>query len=215
MPIAAKICGISTPETIDAAVQHGASHIGLNFFAASPRFVAFGQATSLAMRVPDHIGRVGVFVDPDDTLVDAAITAGRLSALQLHKIAPARAAALASRTGLPIWVAIAVRTRVDLDAARDFVTAAHMILFDAKTPEDAQLPGGMGVRFDWGLLDGFRHQLPWALSGGLDALNVGDAIRQTRTPMVDVSSGVETAPGIKDIDKIAAFLKAASHHERA
>ncbi|OYX39074.1 phosphoribosylanthranilate isomerase [Sphingomonas sp. 32-62-10] len=208
MPASAKICGLSTPDTVDAAVSHGAAHIGFVFFAASPRDLAFGQATGLAARVPDHVGRVGVFVDPDDALIDAAINAGKLTALQLHKAAPARAAALRSRTGLEIWAAVAVRARTDLDAARSFDGAADRILYDAKTPEGSALPGGMGVRFDWALLDGFPHPLPWALSGGLDATNVGEAIHRTRAELVDVSSGVESAPGIKDMDKIAAFLKA-------
>ncbi|OYW21285.1 MAG: hypothetical protein B7Z43_10965 [Sphingomonas sp. 12-62-6] len=113
-----------------------------------------------------------------------------------------------SRTGLEIWAAVAVRARTDLDAARSFDGAADRILYDAKTPEGSALPGGMGVRFDWALLDGFPHPLPWALSGGLDATNVGEAIHRTRAELVDVSSGVESAPGIKDMDKIAAFLKA-------
>ena len=178
------------------------------FFPPSPRNLAFGQAAALADRVPDHVGRVGVFVDPDDALVDAAIEAGRLSALQLHKVEPERAAALRTRTGVDIWTAVAIRARVDLDAARSFVGAADRILYDAKTPEGATLPGGMGVRFDWALLDEFRHPLPWALSGGLDPHNVGDAIARTRATLLDVSSGVESAPGIKDMDKIAAFLKA-------
>lgn len=208
MPASAKICGLSTPDTVDAAVSHGAAHIGFMFFAPSPRNLAFGQAAALAVRVPDHVGRVGVFVDPDDALVDAAIASGNLTALQLHKTTPARAATLRSRTGLVIWATVAVRARIDLEGARHFDGAADRILYDAKTPEGSTLPGGMGVRFDWALLDGFQHPLPWALSGGLDAANVGEAIHRTRATLVDVSSGVESAPGIKDMDKIAAFLKA-------
>ncbi|OQW72856.1 MAG: N-(5'-phosphoribosyl)anthranilate isomerase [Proteobacteria bacterium ST_bin13] len=208
MSVSAKICGLSTAETLDAAVSNDAAYIGLLFYPPSPRYVALGQAEALAMRVPDHVGRVGVFVDPDDALVDAAIAAGKLTDLQLHKVTPERAAAVQTRTGLSIWAAVAVRARADLDAARGFSGAADRILYDAKTPDNAALPGGMGVRFDWGLLNGFSHRLPWALSGGLDAINVGDAVRQTGATLVDVSSGVETAPGIKDIDKIALFLKA-------
>ncbi len=207
MPVLAKICGLSTPETIDAAVAHGAAHVGFMFFAPSPRHLAFAQAQSLALRVPAHVGRVGVFVDPDDALIDAAISAARLNVLQLHKVTPERAAAIGSRTGASIWAAIAIRARGDLDAARAFDGAANRILYDAKTADGA-LPGGMGVRFDWALLGGFRHPLPWALSGGLDAVNVADAVHLTRAELVDVSSGVESAPGTKDMDKIAAFLKA-------
>ena len=210
MPVSVKICGLSTPATLDAAVDAGAPHVGLMFYPPSPRHLALGLAAALAARVPDRVGRVGVFVDPDDAAIDAAIDAGRLTALQLHKVTPARAAAIRGRTSLAIWAVVAVRTRIDLDAARQFDGAADRILYDAKTPDTAALPGGMGVRFDWALLDGFRHPLPWALSGGLDAANVADAVRATRAELVDVSSGVESAPGIKDVDKIAAFLKACS-----
>ncbi len=118
-------------------------------------------------------------------------------------------AAIRARFGRETWAAVAVKTRADLDAACDFAGAADRILYDAKTPDGAALPGGMGLRFDWSLLDGVRHPLLWALSGGLDPANVAEAIRRTGAPLVDVSSGVESAPGVKDVDKIAAFLKAA------
>ncbi len=208
MPVHAKICGLSTPETLDAALRHGAAHVGLVFFPPSPRHLDFARAEQLAARVPTHVGRVGVFVDPDDELVERAVASGRLDVLQLHKTPPARAAALRARTGRTIWAAVAVKTAGDLKAAQGFVGAADRILYDAKTPDAATLPGGMGVRFDWSLLDGYRHPLPWALSGGLDAANVGDAARRTGATLVDVSSGVESAPGVKDVDKIAGFLKA-------
>jgi phosphoribosylanthranilate isomerase len=209
MTLQAKICGLSTPETLDAALRHGATQVGFVFFPASPRHLSYERAEQLAARVPPHVGRVGVFVDPDDETVERAVASGRLDTLQLHKTGPARTAAIRARTGLDIWAAVAVKTRTDLDGARSFVGAADRILYDAKTPDDARLPGGMGVRFDWGLLDGFRHPLPWALSGGLDPANVAEAIGRTGTTLVDVSSGVESAPGVKDVDKIAAFLKAA------
>ena len=205
-----KICGLSTPETLEAAVARGASHVGFVFFAPSPRDVAPEVAAGLAARVPDRVVRVGVFVDPGDELIDRAVAAGRLGAVQLHGTAPARVAAIRARTGLEAWAAVAVKTRTDLDAARGFVGAADRILYDAKTPPGAALPGGMGLRFDWGLLDGFRHPLPWALSGGLDPANVAEAIARTGAALVDVSSGVERAPGVKDVDKIAAFLQAAA-----
>lgn len=209
MPATVKICGLSTADTLDAAIGGGASHVGFVFFAPSPRNLALEQAMALAARVPDRVARVGVFVDPDDTLIDAAVVAGRLDALQLHKTAPGRVAAIGARTGLETWAAVAIKTARDLDQVRGFAGAADHILYDAKTPEGATLPGGMGVRFDWALLDGFRHPLPWALSGGLDAGNVAEAIRRTGATLVDVSSGVERAPGTKDPAKIAAFLKAA------
>jgi phosphoribosylanthranilate isomerase len=209
MPVNAKICGLSTPDTLDTAIRHGASHVGFVFFPPSPRHVAFERVTELAARVPDHVRRVGVFVDPDEETIERAVANGRLSVLQLHNTAPARAAAIKAKTVREVWAAIAVKTRADLDAARSFAGAVDRILYDAKTPPGAALPGGMGVRFDWTLLEGFRHPLPWALSGGLDPLNVTDAIRATGATLVDVSSGVESAPGVKDMDKITAFLKAA------
>ncbi|WEK42649.1 MAG: phosphoribosylanthranilate isomerase [Candidatus Sphingomonas colombiensis] len=208
MPTTAKICGITTPETLDAAIVGGASHIGFNFFAPSPRYLEADRAAALAARMPSHICRIGVFVDPDDALIEMAVTAGRLQALQLHKTAPARVAELARRTGLEIWAVVAVKVRADLDGACNYRDAANRILYDAKTPDDAALPAGMGLRFDWSVLDGFRHPLPWALSGGLDAANVAEAIGRTNASLVDVCSGVESAPGVKDVDKIAAFLKA-------
>ncbi len=163
---------------------------------------------ALAARVPSHVTIVGVFVDPEPDLVERAVVAGRLGAIQLHKTDPAKAAHL-RRPGVETWAAVAVKTRADLAAATSFADAADRILYDAKTPDGAALPGGMGLRFDWSLLDGVRHPLPWALSGGLDADNVAEAIQRTGAPLVDVSSGVESAPGVKSVDKIAAFLQAA------
>ncbi|WP_188054916.1 phosphoribosylanthranilate isomerase [Sphingosinithalassobacter sp. CS137] len=208
MRVSAKICGLSTPDAVDAALAGGATHIGFVFFPPSPRNLAFDRAASLTAAMPGETGRVGVFVDPDDALLDSAIDAARLTALQLHKTAPERAATIRARARLPVWAAVAVKTRADLDSAARFRGAADRILYDAKTPEGAALPGGMGLRFDWRLLQGFAHPLPWALSGGLDAENVGEAIRTTGATLVDVSSGVETAPGAKDPARIAAFLRA-------
>ena len=208
MPATAKICGLSTPATLDAALAAGASHVGFVFFPPSPRAVDYAQAAGLAARVPAAVSRVGAFVDPDDATIDEAVSAARLDAVQLHRVTPARAAAIRGRTGAETWVAIAVRTRADLDGVVAYRGAADRLLYDAKTPDGAALPGGMGLRFDWSLLDGFAHPLPWALSGGLDAGNVGDAIRRTGARLVDVSSGVESAPGDKDPVRIAAFLRA-------
>lgn len=204
MRVQTKICGLTTAGTVDAAIDGGAAAVGFMFYAPSPRNLGFDQAAALAGRIPAHVCKVGVFVDPDDALIDAALAAAKLDALQLHNTAPARTAQL--RAKAEIWVTIAVRTRADLDAAHRYAGAADRIHYDAKT--DAALPGGMGVRFDWALLDGFRHPLPWLLSGGLNPSNVAEAIRRTGTPMVDVSSGVESAPGVKDVDKIATFLQA-------
>jgi phosphoribosylanthranilate isomerase len=206
MPVTAKICGLSTPEALDTAIRGGASHIGFVFFPPSPRNLSRERAAQLAARMPGHVTRVGVFVDPDDALLEASIGAGQLQVLQLHNTSPGRAAAIKARTGLEIWAAVAVKTRADLDTAPGYTGAADRILYDAKTPPGAVIPGGMGVRFDWTLLQGLRQALPWALSGGLDPFNVAEAVAITGATMVDVSSGVESAPGIKDAGKIAAFL---------
>ena len=207
MPITAKICGLSTPDTLDAAIAGGASHVGFVFFPPSPRHVTLEQAAALAGRVPQHVRKVGVFVDPEDALLDQAVRAALLDAIQLHRVAPERAAAIGTRLRLPIWGAVAVKTRADLDGANALRGAVQRVLYDAKVPEDARLPGGMGLRFDWSLLQDFAHPLHWALSGGLDPSNVAEAVGITGARLVDVSSGVESAPGIKDATKITAFLK--------
>jgi phosphoribosylanthranilate isomerase len=208
MPVQAKICGLSTLETVDAAVAGGAAWLGFVFFPKSARDLAPDEAASLIARAPAGVGKAAVLVDPDDDLIGRVIAAG-VTALQLHgDESPERLAAL-QRHGLELWKAVPVRTRADLDAAHAYRGVADRILYDAKTPRGT-LPGGMGLRFDWKLLDGFVHPLPWALSGGLDPVNVAEAAGTTRAPMVDVSSGVESAPGVKDVDKIAAFLQAAA-----
>lgn len=210
MPVTAKICGLSTAQTLDAAVAGGASHVGFVFFPPSPRHVTFEQAGSLAQRVPAQVGKVGVFVDPEDALLEQAVRAARLDAIQLHRSTPERAAAIGRLTRLPVWGAVAVKTRADLDGANALRGAVQRVLYDAKVPDDARLPGGMGLRFDWTLLHGFAHPLPWALSGGLDAGSVVEAVGTTGARLVDISSGVESAPGVKDPAKIASFLAAVS-----
>lgn len=203
-----KICGLSEPATLDAAVAAGADFVGLVFFAASPRHLSFEQAAALASRVPERVGRVGVFVDPDDALIDAAIRAGRLDVLQLHSATPARVAAAKARFALETWAAVPVGTSADIEASRAYRGAADRLLFDAKAPKGASLPGGNAVRFDWRLLEGVEVGMPWGLAGGLDPASVADACRVTGAPLVDVSSGVEDAPGVKSADKIRAFVKA-------
>ncbi|MBO9623208.1 MAG: phosphoribosylanthranilate isomerase [Sphingomonas sp.] len=205
MPVTAKICGLSTPETLDAAIAGGASHVGFVFFPPSQRHVTFDQARALVARVPAHVGTVGVFVDPDEVLLNAALATG-IRTVQLHKTGADRAGAIRSR--VPVWAAVAVKTRADIDQAAAYRGAADRILYDAKTPDSAALPGGMGLRFDWKLLENLPQPLPWALSGGLDAANVREAVGVTGARLVDVSSGVERAPGVKDVAKIAAFLQA-------
>jgi phosphoribosylanthranilate isomerase len=211
MPVTAKICGLSTPEAVDAAVRHGASHVGFIVFPPSPRHVAADQAAALAARLPAHIASVGVFVDPAPALLDEMLARVPLKVIQIHgHESPAFAASLRARYGVEVWKAIPVRARADLARAGAYAGAADRILYDAKPPEGAALPGGMGLRFDWALLDrdgGFTHPLPWLLSGGIDAGNVAEAVRITGASAVDVSSGVESAPGVKDVDKIAGFLQ--------
>ncbi|SEN19240.1 phosphoribosylanthranilate isomerase [Sphingomonas gellani] len=208
MPVSTKICGLSTPEALGAAIAGGASHVGFVFFPPSPRHLSFDRAAALASLLPSHVRAVGVFVDPDDDTIGQAVTTGRLDAVQLHRTSPDRTAHIRRLSARETWAAVAVKARADLHAAGHYVGAADRILYDAKTPDGAALPGGMGMRFDWALLDGSSHPLPWVLSGGLDPNNVGEAIRRTGAPIVDVSSGVESAPGVKDVDKIAAFLQA-------
>ena len=208
MPVLTKICGLSTPETLDAAVRGGASHVGLVHFARSPRHLELDRAAGLARQLPEGIRAVAVLVDPDDALVERLVSTVRPHALQLHGAeSPERLAALRARYRVELWKAIAVRTRADLGQAARYRGVADRLVYDAKPPEGAALPGGLGLRFDWTLLDGFAHPLPWALSGGLDAANVADAVGRTGAPMVDASSGVESAPGVKDPEKIADFLR--------
>lgn len=210
MPPSVKICGLKTPETLEAAIRAGAHYVGLNFYAPSPRHVGFDTARALAARIPDRVKTVGVFVDPCNAVLEQAIDAGQLDVIQLHNCTPARAASIAQYSGVEVWAALPVKTSADLLAAGNFRGAASMLLYDAKVPDTAPLPGGMGLRFDWTLLSRFAHPLPWGLAGGLSIDNLAEAWRTTKAGLFDVSSGVESAPGAKDVDKIAAFLKAAS-----
>ena len=210
MRVAIKICGISTPDALDAAIAAHADHAGFVFFGPSPRNVDRQAAARLAARAGSAIGKVGLFVDPEDGLLAESVSAGALDAIQLHgSETPERVAQVRIRFELPVWKAIAVSTQADVARAERYREVADLILFDARTPKDAALPGGMGLRFDWALLAGHRDRSGWGLAGGLTPLNVADAIAQTQPPLVDTSSGVESAPGVKDVDKIAAFCKAA------
>lgn len=208
---AVKICGLSTAETVDAAVRAGARHVGFVFFPKSPRHLDVAQVHALAARVPDHVGRVGVFVDPDDAYLQTAQAAGRLSAVQLHgHEGPERVAAVkALLPGVAVWKAVSVATSQDIAQAVATRGPADLLLFDAKAPNGAALPGGNGVRFDWRLLVGQQFGGPWGLSGGLTPATLGDALAATGAPLVDVSSGVENAPGVKSVALIEAFCKAA------
>lgn len=204
-----KICGISTPETLAACIAARAEWVGFNFFPPSPRFVSHAAAAGLAAQAEGGIRKAGVFVDADDAFLAEAVAAGRLDAIQLHgKENPERVSQVKARFGLPVWKVLSVSGIEDVTGAAAFNGAADFLLFDAKTPK-GQLPGGMGLAFDWSLLSAYRGPLGWGLAGGLTPANVAEAIRLTRAPLVDTSSGVESAPGLKDVDKIAAFCKAA------
>ena len=206
-----KICGLSTPDTLDAALKSGASHVGFVFFAKSPRHLTPDRAAALAARVQSRAKVVGLFVDPTDDDIDRIRTQVPLDVIQLHgEEPPDRVSRIRTTSGVEIWKALPVRTAADLNEASRYKGAASLILYDAKPPAGSDLPGGNGLRFDWELLRGRRHPLPWALSGGLDATNIAEAVRVTNAPLLDVSSGVESAPGVKDVDKIAAFLKEAA-----
>jgi len=205
MVIQVKICGISTEETLDAAILGGATHIGFNFFAKSPRSVKIDRASALVQRLPEHVAAVGLVVDEERDRIDVIRVQTGIQTIQLHgEESPEFAASL----GGDVWKAIPVKVRDDLTVATKFAGAVSHLLYDAKPPKGADLPGGTGMRFDWSLLDGFAHPLPWLLAGGLDAANVAEAAARTGARFIDVASGVESAPGIKDVDKIAAFLKA-------
>lgn len=201
-----KICGLSTPDTLDAAIAHGASHVGLVFFARSPRNLSPERAAGLGARVPARVAKVGVFVDPDDALLDAAMPA--IDIVQLHgSETPARLTEIRARWGKPVWRAAGVAAATDIRAASAVAQGADLLLLDAKAPSSAPLPGGNGLRFDWRVLEHTRPGVAWGLSGGLDAGNVAEAIRIARPGLVDVSSGVEDAPGVKSAAKIRAFLE--------
>ena len=211
MPVPAiKICGITTAPALDAAIAARAEHIGFNFYPPSPRFLSPADARALGDRADRRIGKVGVFVDASDAAIAAAIAAAGLDAVQLHgEESPARAAQVRAQFGLPVWKALSVASASDVARAGDYAGAADLVLFDAKTPKGAALTGGMGLSFDWGLLAAWNGPMAWGLAGGLTPANVAEAARATGAPLVDTSSGVESAPGVKDVDKIAAFCKAA------
>jgi phosphoribosylanthranilate isomerase len=210
MSLTVKICGLSSEEALDVALGAGADMVGFVFFAPSPRHVSFAAARSLGGRVRGRAQKVALSVDADDAMLDAVVEALKPDLLQLHgKESPARLVALRQRFGLPVMKAIAVETKVDLAAVATYQSSADRLLFDARPPREATRPGGLGKAFDWRLLENLDPGLPFMLSGGLDADNVGEALRITRAPGVDVSSGVERAPGEKDPDKIRAFVRAA------
>jgi len=216
LSVAAKICGLSQPDAVAAAVAGGAKFLGFVFYAPSPRNVAAARVAELCRAVPAGITRVGLFVDADDAAIAAVLDVAPLDLLQFHGgESPSRVAAVKSRFARPVMKALPISGPEDVAAADAYLGVADRLLFDARPPRTAgALPGGNGLVFDWLLIAGRRWSVPWMLSGGLDAANVGEAVRLTGAPAVDVSSGVESAPGVKDAAKIAAFLAAVRAIER-
>lgn len=204
-----KICGLSTPETLEAALNGGASHAGFIFFAKSPRNVTVEQAASLRKAALGRAKAVAVTVDADDDFLAAVVAGMQPDMLQLHgHESPARTAEIRARFGLPVMKAFAVSDAADLLAIAPYTGIADRLLFDAKPPKNAALPGGNGLAFDWKLLAALDGSVDYMLSGGLNAANVGEAILQANPPGLDVSSGVESAPGVKDIALVGEFFKA-------
>ena len=209
-----KICGLSEPETLETALDAGADFVGFIFYPPSPRFVDLDTARALGAQVAGRAMKVAVVVDEDDATLDAIVEALEPDYLQVHGSEdPGRVADLAKRYGLPVIKSIKVRGSGDIETAADFAAVADMVLFDAKAPEDLAdaLPGGNGVRFDWNLLAKGSDHPRFMLSGGIDADNVTHAIAETRAPLVDVSSGVESAPGTKDSALIRKFIETVRH----
>ncbi len=212
MSLEVKICGLSTRETLAAACAGGADLVGFAFYPRSPRAVTTEQAVDLAAQVPAGVTKVGLFVDADDETLGETAAAVGLGMLQLHgEESPSRVAAIKAATGLPVMKAIRLRQPEDLDLATAYLEVADRLLFDAKPPPEATeaLPGGNAMTFDWRILAGTQWPLPWMLAGGLTAANLGEAVAVTGARAVDVSSGVERAPGEKDPDLIREFLAAA------
>jgi phosphoribosylanthranilate isomerase len=208
--IRVKICGLRSVEDVVAVADAGAAYIGLNFFPPSPRFLTLEQGRTLALAAPVGVAKVALTVNATDDTLDAIVEAMPLDMLQLHgHETPDRVAELRSRYGLPVMKVIGVRDEGDLAELFDYSTVADQIMIDAKPPKDAVLPGGNGLTFDWRLVAQRRWLRPWMLAGGLTAANVAEAIRLTNARQVDVASGVESAPGVKDAALIRAFVQAA------
>jgi phosphoribosylanthranilate isomerase len=209
MSLIVKICGLSTRETLDVALQAGADMVGFMFFPASPRNLSLGQAEELGRQVRGRALKVAITVDADDATLENIIEALRPDLLQLHgKESVARVRDVKARFKLPVMKVISVAEKADLAGLAGYAAVADRILFDARAPKDATRPGGLGATFDWHLLEGLDLKVPFMVSGGLNADNVAEAIRVTGGD-VDVSSGVESAPGVKDPDKIRDFIAAA------
>jgi phosphoribosylanthranilate isomerase len=210
MPIVIKICGLRTPDALDVSLHAGADMVGFVFFPPSPRHVDLSTARTLAARVRGRAQKVALSVDANDQFLAACIDALAPDMLQLHgRESPKRVLAVKARFHLPVMKAIAVETRDDLASVAEYAEVADRLIFDAHAPRDATRPGGLGKPFEWRLLKNLDPRVPFMLSGGLSPDNVAEAIAITRAGGVDVSSGVERAPGDKDPDLIRAFIRAA------
>jgi phosphoribosylanthranilate isomerase len=210
MALTVKICGLRTPQALDAALESGADLVGFVFFPPSPRHLGLEAARRLGEQAAGRAGKVALTVDAtDETLLDI-VNALKPDMLQLHgKETTERVVAVRTRFGLPVMKALPIAERADLSPVRIYEKVADRLIFDARPPKDATRPGGLGRPFDWTLLNDVKCAVPFMLSGGLDAGNVAEAIRITGAPGVDVSSGVERKPGEKDMDKIRAFIRVA------
>ncbi|MDO5621275.1 MAG: phosphoribosylanthranilate isomerase [Paracoccus sp. (in: a-proteobacteria)] len=207
---AVKICGLTSLDAVSVAAEAGARFVGFVFFPKSPRHVSVEQAAALAVEVPFGVMKVGLFVNPTDAALDEVLAQVPLDMIQLHGTeTPARVQEVRARTGLPVMKAVGISGPQDLDTLWDYGLVADMLLVDAKPPKDADLPGGNGLAFDWRLLVGRRWLKPWMLAGGLTPENVAEAVRLTGAQAVDVSSGVESAPGQKNAALIRDFVAAA------
>jgi phosphoribosylanthranilate isomerase len=205
-----KICGVRTVTEVAAVATAGAAYVGFNFFPKSPRLVSIGAARAAALAAPPGLAKVALVVDADDATLDAIVAAVPLDMLQLHgRETPARVAEVRARHGLPVMKAAGLGGPDDLPALAAFEVVADQILVDAKPPKGSVLPGGNGVAFDWRLIAGRRWTRPWMLAGGLTPQNVAEAVRLTGARQVDVASGVEASPGVKDAALIRAFVAAA------
>jgi phosphoribosylanthranilate isomerase len=214
MPLAVKICGLSTRETLDAALEAGADMVGFVFFSPSPRHLALDTARELGQRVKRRAIKVALTVNADDATLAGIVEVLQPDILQLHgHETPARVSEIKRKFGREVMKALPVENKADLAALSSYATVCDRILFDARPPKGATRPGGLGAVFDWHVLEALDLTLPYMVSGGLHAGNVAEAVRITRAGGVDVSSGVERAPGVKDVDMIRDFIRAARANE--
>jgi phosphoribosylanthranilate isomerase len=215
MSVLVKICGLKTPDALDAALEAGADFVGFVFFPPSPRNLGIEAARALGERVQHRAKKVALSVDATDAELERVIEALKPDMLQLHgKETQERVVTVRSRFGLPVMKALPIEQKPDLAPIRIYEKVADWMLFDGRAPREATRPGGLGKTFDWSLLENFDLKIPFMLSGGLDVGNVAEALRITRAPAIDVSSGVERAPGEKDPEKIRAFVRAARAAEK-